>query len=178
MTLCVHFRSKNREKKRRMLCNNQVYSCCKIHKRMSVQLEEKSTLSCVFFMLEDVEKVAPEWLRSNGMIQQSMTVDKFHERDKKKTLRRDRENHSWGRRSLRKISFPGGCNRKLNIFFVPSLLVVRFAVNRRDKLDWKTGTISCSRANNPQPKWSIIGNSWWSFHLYFAFLNYFAISIT
>lgn len=48
ITLCVHFRSKNRKKKRRMLCNKQVYSCCKRHKRMSVQLEEKST-SCVFF---------------------------------------------------------------------------------------------------------------------------------
>lgn len=29
---------------------------------MSVQLEEKSTLCWAFFMLEDVEKVAPKWL--------------------------------------------------------------------------------------------------------------------
>lgn len=42
---------------------------------MSVQLEEKSTL--LLFMVEDVEKVAAKWPRSNGMIQQSMTVDNF-----------------------------------------------------------------------------------------------------
>lgn len=43
----------------------------------AVRRKEYAVL-CFFFMLEDVEKVAPKWLRSNGMIQPSTTVDKFH----------------------------------------------------------------------------------------------------